>query len=107
MMETPDTSAQIPNTIEGMAIHLSYLRRDSTASNVKMDAVIRKLDDLANIYVSNETFRDHLKADEDHENRIRLIEEFRDTLTGKLLSASVFMGLIFSAASLLINHYWK
>ncbi len=67
-MEHEEPPVQMPNTVEGMSIHLSYIRRDLREMN-------KKLDNLGGMYVPMEVFAKHLEADQDHENRIRKIEE--------------------------------
>ncbi len=66
--DSQPASLALPNNIEGIAIHLSYVRRD-------MDTMIKKLDGLGSSFVTASDFAEHLKADEDHEKRIRALEE--------------------------------
>lgn len=99
MTEQPETTAAAPN-IEGMGIHISYIRRDLESMN-------KKLDTLINTFVSSAEFADHLKADEDHENRIRILESFASTLTGKMLGAAAVLGAAFGIATIIISNYWK
>lgn len=42
------------------------------------------LNELKNSYVNRNDFDEHLKADEDHEVRIRAMETFQNTLMGKM-----------------------
>jgi hypothetical protein len=62
--------AKIPPPIEngGMNIHLSYIRRD-------VDEIKVTLKDLKNSYITQEEFTEHVKIADDHESRIRTLEE--------------------------------
>ena len=93
-------STKVPNNIEGVAIHLSYLRSDVTK-------LTKKLDELAHAYISAAEFAEHLEADKDHERRIRKIEEFKDTLVGKMWGVGVLAGFIVGVFTLIVDHYWK
>lgn len=77
---------KIPPPIEmapgdSTSTHLSYLRRDVDNLSTKIDrlgeAVNLKLDILSGKYVTQDDFQEHLKADADHEIRIRVLEEGR------------------------------
>lgn len=50
------------------SVHLWYLRRDIGEIKVTLNK-------LENNYVTQKDFEDHLKADEDHEQRIRSLEK--------------------------------
>ncbi len=51
-----------------MSVHFSYLRRD-------IDEIKASLKILSVGFVSRTDFEEHLKADEDHESRIRSLEK--------------------------------
>jgi hypothetical protein len=85
---------------DGVSIHLSYIRRD-------IDEMKQSLKDLKSGYVSLSDFAEHLKADADHETRIRSIEGFKDTLIGKLVGAGIVIGAVFAGISLIINNFWQ
>lgn len=81
-----------------MAVHLSYVRRDLESMN-------KKLDSLINTFVTEGDFKEHLKADADHEERIRVLEEFHNTLIGKMWGVGMLAGLIVGIISFIANHY--
>lgn len=56
-----------PGNIGELATHFSYLRRD-------VDEIKTGFKDLKNGYVTRIDFEEHLKTDEDHENRLRMLE---------------------------------
>ena len=98
-MEHPDSQVPIPNNIEGVSIHLSYLRRD-------MESMNKKLDNLAGIFVTTVDFAEHLKADADHEARIRTLEGFINTFEGKMWGIGVMGSGIAAILSIAISHFW-
>lgn len=64
---------------DGVAIHLSYIRRDideiksnQSKNNTEIKTAITN---LQNSYITRVDFDNHLKTDEDHETRLRVIEE--------------------------------
>jgi hypothetical protein len=57
-----------PGNIGELSTHFSYLRRD-------VDELKTLIKDQKNGYVNRTDFEDHLKIDEDHEKRIRLLEQ--------------------------------
>lgn len=63
-------------------VHLWYMRRD--ISEIKTS-----INELKNSYVTQKDFSEHLKADEDHENRIRTIEQnmWKQIGTSSVISA--------------------
>ena len=72
---------------QSVATHLSYVRRDLDQYNInqkqgfhdmngRIDSLDEKLDRMAEGFVSQSQFSDHLKVDNDHENRIRELEKF-------------------------------
>ena len=67
-MESPDLVA-IPTTTEGIAIHLGYISKNISDLGKKMDA-------LQNNVVTRDEWIGHLKVDDDHESRIRKLENF-------------------------------
>ena len=69
--------------------------------------ISKKLTDLTTQYVPLQDFKDHLETDADHERRIRSLETFVNTLTGKLVIMSALSGTIVAGVFLVINHVWK
>ncbi len=80
--------APITSSSSDVATHLSYMRRDIDQGNInqkqgfdeiskRMDKLDYKLDVMSNGYVTRMDFDEHLKADADHENRLRVLEESR------------------------------
>lgn len=66
-MDTPDTPIVPPTDISGVAIHLSYLRKD--ISNLS-----RQVESMGVKFVTATDFAEHIKTDDDHESRIRAME---------------------------------
>ncbi len=99
-MDKIELPVNLPNNIEGVNIHLSYIRKD-------IDSLSKKIDEISSSFVTNQEFQEHLKADEDHEARIRLLQEFQDTLMGKIWGVGIVASLIMGAATIAINHYYK
>lgn len=96
-MENTDLPVQSPTDLGGVAIHLSYLRRDIyTLSN--------KIDNISVNFVTINDFREHLKADDDHEQRIRTLEQAMWKYIG---TASVISGIITSGLGLFIQYIFK
>lgn len=67
-----------------MNVHLSYIRRD-------VDEIKATLKDLKNGYVSQSDFVEHLKVADDHESRIRILEEGKWKIAG---ATGVIVGII-------------
>ncbi len=67
MPEETKTPPPIDQGSSGTAIHLAYIRRD-------IDDIKSTLTGLKNGYVTRIDFEEHLKADADHEARIRTLE---------------------------------
>ncbi len=109
MEQNLETPVQAPTDIAGVAIHLSYLRRD-------MQIMTSKLDGLSNNFASKEDlnsteknsvarFSENKALIDDHEIRLRIVEKFVNNLTGRMwgigIAASVIGGLI----TLVVNYY--
>ncbi len=75
-----------PTDVGGMSIHLSYIRRD-------IDEIKGGIKDLKNSYVSRVDFDEHLKIDEDHEERLRTIEQSMWKYIGYSSAISSFVGI--------------
>lgn len=67
-MDQPKIPAPITDAPDGMSVHIQYIRRD-------IDEIKLNLRDLKDNYVTNTDFQSHLKIDEDHEKRIRTLED--------------------------------
>ena len=85
----------IPTTIEGIAVHLEYMSKSIAEINQKMDLV-------QNNTVNRSEWTDHLKRDEDHEARIRVIEQDLWKFIGA--SSIISAGIAFLGA--LIAHHF-
>lgn len=102
------TPAPIDLSVDSVNVHLSYIRRDVDMVNAKLSqmeqALTDKIDEVGNAYVSRVDFNEHLKVDEDHENRIRSLER----ALWKYVGASSVISAIGSALLLaVIQHYIK
>lgn len=60
--------ALIPSMNEATNVHLAYIRRD-------IDEIKSTLSTLTSGYVTRIDFDEHLKTDEDHESRLRMLEK--------------------------------
>lgn len=95
----------ISDNNDAVSIHLSYIRRDildikntQNESNVEFR---KEFTDLKNGFVSRTDFDEHLKADEDHEQRIRVIEKSLWKFLGASSAISAIISLI---GSYILNH---
>ncbi len=81
-----------------MNIHLSYLRRDfveeKLARRKQHEEIMSKLEAIQSQYVSRVDFEEHLKADEDHEIRIRNIEKSIWRWGGMLALGSAILSIV-------------
>lgn len=91
-----DELSKLPPPIEsdGMNIHLSYIRRD-------IDQINTKIDRLTSGYVTRVDYDEHLKQDEDHEKRIRLLE----TATTKIMTYGSVGILVLSVVEFLLSRF--
>ena len=48
-----------------------------------------------------------IRVQTDHEARLRTIETFQNTLTGKMIAYSSLTGVVTGALILIVNHFWK
>ncbi len=85
----------IDHTNDSTSVHLSYIRRD-------IDTINAKLDNLTNGYVTKADFEEHQKIDQDHEERIRTIEQELWKYIGfsSAISSAIALG-----GSFLIQHF--
>ncbi len=95
MTETNDLPIQPPTDLAGVAIHLSYLRRD-------MQNLSGKIDGISQTFVTMLDFKEHQKADEDHEERIRVLEKALWKYVGV---SSIATGLLSVIGTALVQHY--
>ena len=106
--ETAAMSAEKAATVASAAsvnaavvnVNIEYIKKEVTEikETLKMQAIN---------YVSHVDFTNHLKADEDHEHRIRVLEVFKETLIGKMWGIGVLVSLVGGIVSLLVSHFWK
>lgn len=64
------------------------------------------LKEMSTQYVPRHDYEEHLKADEDHENRIRKVEVEQTALSGRILGIITTVGAVFAIISLIAGHYW-
>lgn len=62
-------------TIGELATHFSYVRRDVDEVKAITKVIVEKLDIMKENYVTRMDFDKHLEGDEDHETRLRTIED--------------------------------
>lgn len=65
--EKPLIPPPVSSDNDAVSIHLSYIRRD-------IFDIRQTLTDMRNAYVTRSDYEEHLKADDDHEERIRSLE---------------------------------
>ena len=107
---TMENDIKIPAPVDTgndtVSVHLSYIRRDidqiRTDLTKNSQEVRGAIEDLKNAYVTRIDYEEHLKADDDHENRIRNIEK---TLW-KYVGASSAISAIGSALLVAISQYF-
>lgn len=88
MNELDKTKIPAPVTIAtaDVSTHLAYMRRDIDQGNIntkqgfeemakKIEHINNKLDSLTDGYVTRTDFNEHQKVDQDHEQRLRVLEE--------------------------------
>lgn len=63
--------------------------------------------EVAKNSVSSGDWNEHLKADADHEVRIRNVESWKNTLTGKMIGFGAAISIATAAVTLIINHFIK
>ena len=68
------------------------------------DEIKATLRDLKDGFISRIEFNDHTKKDDDHETRIRKIEQFNDTLRGKMWGIGIMSGFVFGMLSLVAQY---
>ena len=91
---------QQPNSIEGMGIHLGYIRRD-------VDTIIKKIDSLTSTFITTEVFEELKKEVAELKTVSKDLVEFKDTLVGKMWGVGVMAGAVVGLITILINHFWK
>lgn len=77
----------MPNPDEtNIPTHLFYISKSIGEIKEKQDKAFeenrKNFDDIKNSYVPRMEFEEHMKADEDHEQRIRILEESRWKVAG-------------------------
>jgi hypothetical protein len=95
----PPEQSILPATIDGIAIHLSYISKNINELNRKMDVIQQNT-------VARDEWNVHLKRDEDHENRIRLLETEdgnRKTEISNILTTMKVWGVALSALWMIIE----
>ncbi len=100
MENNPEQPLAIPTTTEGIAIHLGYISRNLAELNKKMDAV-------QNSTVGREEFASPLKADEDHEARIRLLETAVTDIRSSMRTWFIAGGIILSLLEIALRFFLK
>lgn len=73
-------------------------------SIIKIEVSVKE---IAQGYVTHAELREHIKVDEDHENRIRELKAFQDTLSGKMWGIGMAAGALSSIIGIFISHFWK
>lgn len=92
----------VKSTTDAMPVHMSYMRRDLDESKTNMirgfdrldkgiAEINHKLDNLSNSYVTTKDFEEHKDRSDDHEKRLRFLEERGWKVAG---AAGVIAGLI-------------
>ena len=72
MPEQQEQQFKTPTTVEEIGVHMFYIRN-------AVQKVDKKIEDLAKGLVTRDEMTEHLKADADHEARIRVLESQNDS----------------------------
>jgi hypothetical protein len=99
-MTDQEPNITAPTNMGEVNITLSYIRRDITE-------ISKKLDTMASGNVTRVDFEEHLKADADHEARIRNLESFKETLIGKMWGVGILVSAGTTIVTIAINYFLK
>lgn|SRR6185312_13407123 len=115
-MTEQEPPVQAPSDMGGVAIHLSYIRRDIKNMSDKLDGIassyvgmaehIHFKDYVEQNFIQRPEF-ENVKATVDNlviENTDR--KTFQDTLNGKMIAMGGLSGFVVGALTLIVNHYW-
>lgn len=101
---TDEAPVQAPTDIAGVGIHLSYLRRDMSKLNEKLDIITNNYVPITVYLESKGTFEkriEHLESEND--NR----KEYQDTLNGKMIVIASLSSVVITFVFFILNHFFK
>lgn len=96
-MENTIPTQPPPEISADPSVHLWYMRRD-------IGEIKNTLSKMENNFVTQNDFKEHLKADDDHEQRIRSLEKALWKYVG---FSSAISAILAVGGSALIEHFFK
>lgn len=111
MTETKENLIPEANTAGEINTHLSYLRKD--IADLKQDnkeqfkVIADQIKDLDDHYITEQEFRPIANAVKENTIQIKLLTEWKDTFTGKMIGFGVAISIASSFMAFLLNHFYK
>lgn len=99
---TDDAPVQAPTDIAGVAIHLSYIRRDLQKMGEKMDAITANYVPIS-VHLALKADIDAWRKETD--SRIETLILFNNAFTAKLWGISAATGVFVGLITFLINNF--
>lgn len=95
---------QAPTDISGVGIHLSYIRRDIESMGKTLSTITSNFVPIS-VYLEHKTLVDSRLVE--LEKIAKNLEEYRDTLVGKIWGIGATLTTVVAIITYLINHLWK
>ena len=106
-MNEPTQDIAAAKTLDGVNIHLGFIVQTMAEMKVDIKETKNQVQSLKDSFITSSVFSEHLKSDEDHEDRIRVIEKFQENLSGRIWGIGGTVAAACSILSVIISHYWK
>ncbi len=97
-----DTPVQAPTDIAGVAIHLSYIRRDMKNMSIALSNITSNYVPIT-VYLEHKTDVDKRLAD--LETKAALRQQFEDKWSGRVWGINSTIGVVIGGAIFLIDHF--
>lgn len=104
MTEIKSTPPVDPQGLDGtVGVHMGYMRRDIDEIKEILKDTNIKIENIGSSFVSHAEFAEHLKADADHETRIRTIEANSDDFAIIKDNIALLKRIVYGAIALILT----
>jgi hypothetical protein len=86
---------------------LLAFRAESLVEFKTIKEALVKLQDSTSIYITRPEFGEVIRIQADHETRTRVLETFKDNLTGRMIALGGLSGLATGIIMVIVNHFWR